>query len=383
MHHRIFWLFLWALVSVVALRAQAPTPAGPATGASAVMPPGEVKAVKVSGRVSMTVDGVTTTLNKDDLVKQTAKINTENNSSVVLAFSNGATTQLGPDTELVIEEFLQDPFPNTIAVASLTDEPTTSRTRLALNHGELVGEVKHLKREKGSRFDVQTPVGAAGIRGTTFRIVFRPQGTGQAFFQLTTAVGEVAFVQPNASGSGTPAGGTATGGATPSGGTAPGNTAPTATGTGTATGVSVPQGQEISITVNVTQNAQGQMVVTVLPPPVTATVNVSVASMTAVTQVAKDIAVAVQQTVFTPATTTPSTTGTTGTTGTTTGTTKGTSSDSTGTTTPTTTETPTPTPTTTTTTVSGQNFTAKIDVTPQAPVQPARIVTNPGGTPGG
>lgn len=310
------------------------------------MPPGEVKAARVTGKVTMTVNGVVSDVTTGSLIPQTAKVNTQNGASAVLAFSNGATTQLGPDTELVIEEFLVDPFASEIKIADLTDEPTSSHTKLALNRGELVGNVKHLNKTKGSTFSVQTPVGAAGIRGTTFRIVFRPNGTGQAFFQLSTVEGNVGFTQPDANGA------PAAGGTT------------TVTGTGTA-GVAVPQGQEVSITVDVSTNAQGQLVVTVLPPPVTTTSNVSVATMQAVTQVAQEIAVAVQQTVFTPpapapnppANNPPAETN----------------------------NTPPPTETTTTTTtVSGPNFTADLEVTTSPPpVQPQRIVTNGGGTSGG
>ena len=43
----------------------------------------------------------------------------------------------------------------------------------------------------GSSFIVSTPAGAAGIRGTTFRVVFRPQGNGTAFFTITTIEGDV------------------------------------------------------------------------------------------------------------------------------------------------------------------------------------------------
>src|SRR5690606_6455820 len=77
--------------------------------------------------------------------------------------------------------------------AEMTEEPSVSRTKLNLTRGELVGNVKTLRKEQGSSFTVQTPAGAAGIRGTTFRIVFRPDGTGRAFFTLTTLEGEVGF----------------------------------------------------------------------------------------------------------------------------------------------------------------------------------------------
>lgn len=308
MHTRLLsWLIFGAMFAVVALRAQAPATAS--VGQGKFDQEGQVEVVKLSGKVDMVLNGQTTALKLNDRVPQKAKIVTAIDASVVLAFSNGASTQLGSDTELVIDEYLQDPFAETVKVAALTDEPTVSRTKLSLNRGELVGNVKKLKYERGSSFSVQTPVGAAGIRGTTFRIVFRPQGTGQAFFTLSTASGIVAFEHPNAG----PSGATTT---TPAQSTpAPGNSPqadPAAQGqggvsaSGTA-GLPVPQGQEIAILVNVTQNAQGQLVVTTLPPPPTSTSGISAANLQAVTQVAADIAVAVQQIVFSPPPPNPST----------------------------------------------------------------------------
>jgi len=52
--------------------------------------------------------------------------------------------------------------------------------------------VEHLNT--ASSYSIKTPVGAAGIRGTTFRIVFRPSSDGKAFtFTLSTGEGKVLF----------------------------------------------------------------------------------------------------------------------------------------------------------------------------------------------
>ena len=109
----------------------------------------------------------------------------------MLVFSNGSTVNLAQDSHLAIDQFLQDPFGQEIKVADLKGEPSTSHTKLNLTYGELVGNVKKLKGD--SSFLVQTPVGAAGIRGTTFMITYRPSGTGQAFFSLSTASGDIIF----------------------------------------------------------------------------------------------------------------------------------------------------------------------------------------------
>src|SRR5688500_1949088 len=116
-------------------------------------------------------------------------------SSVVLVFANGSTVRVGNESRLEIKEFMMDPLQADIPnVAALTNEPTVSRTNLRLEFGEMVGNVKTLNRAAGSTFSVSTPAGAAGIRGTTFRIVYRPRGDGQAFdYTLSTSEGVVLF----------------------------------------------------------------------------------------------------------------------------------------------------------------------------------------------
>ena len=281
MHQRILiWVFLCAFFAVGSLRAQAPAAGEPAVkgGAEAIV------VARLKGTVTKTLPGQAAVQVKvGDAVETKAKINTAQNSSVVLVFSNGTTTNLEADSELIIEEFLQDPFDQALQVATATKEPSRSTTRLALNRGELVGDVKELNYNAGSTFKVVTPVGAAGIRGTIFRIVFRPSGSGQAFFTLSTAQGRVEFETPGAGG----AGGT---GATVS---------PGVQGAGIVTGVDVPQGQEIVIPVNVEVNPQGQVVVTPVATPNQAS-TISPANMQAAVAVAQDIAVVAQAVTFTP-----------------------------------------------------------------------------------
>lgn len=108
-------------------------------------------------------------------------INTGEGSRVLLVFSNGATLNLAEKSTLVIDEFLQEPFATPVKASELSDEPTTSTTKLNLLRGELMSNVKHLRQDKGSSFTVQTAVGAAGIRGTTFQVVYQPAGNVAAF----------------------------------------------------------------------------------------------------------------------------------------------------------------------------------------------------------
>lgn len=196
---RLIQLFSWLLLCgslAFVMPAQAQTSSGPGRVA------GRIVAAKVTGTVTATNAGDNSqrTLATGDAVTQQTVITTGAGSSVILIFSNGASLNLGAETTLSIDEFLQDPFATDINVSDLKAEPTSSTTRLSLSRGELVGNVKKLNQDAGSSFTVNTPVGAAGIRGTTFRIVFRPDSSGKVFFTLSTAEGQVLFKAPAAEG---------------------------------------------------------------------------------------------------------------------------------------------------------------------------------------
>jgi hypothetical protein len=152
----------------------------------------QIKVARVVGQVTVArADATTAMLHNYDPLSQGDVVITAKGASVVLVFSNGSTVSIGPDSKVAVDEFTQDPFDKNVKLTDLKEEPTTSHTKLNLTYGELVGNVKKLKGE--STFQVQTPVGAAGIRGTTFRLVYRPTGTGQAFFSLSTETGVVIF----------------------------------------------------------------------------------------------------------------------------------------------------------------------------------------------
>ena len=174
-----FWMAALLLLAPGLLSAQ--TAPAPVTVSKVV---GRIIAVKVVGYV--TVTDVRDPMHPRKLVEngeisEGQIINTGDDARVLLVFSNGATVNLAARSTLSIDEFLQDPFAQPVKVSELIDEPTTSITKLNLIRGELMSNVKHLRREKGSSFTVQTPVGAAGIRGTTFQILYRPAGTVAAF----------------------------------------------------------------------------------------------------------------------------------------------------------------------------------------------------------
>jgi hypothetical protein len=188
-------ILLCALAFFMCAHGIAQTAPGPAPASMVV---GVIKAANVRGTVTKVnlVDKSESTLrNGEILIQDNAIVTGPGDSSVVLVFANGSTVKVGNESRLEIKEFLMDPLQADIPnVAALTAEPTVSRTHLRLEFGEMIGNVKTLNRAAGSNFSVSTPAGAAGIRGTTFRIVYRPTGDGQAFtFTLSTSEGIVLF----------------------------------------------------------------------------------------------------------------------------------------------------------------------------------------------
>jgi hypothetical protein len=201
MHNKLSsWLSLFAFLALVISHAaaQGPAPAAAAATAAAATTqlPGTIRVSRVVGKV--TAEDIATKVVKDlandVVIGQGSIVRTEANSSVVLLFSNGASINLAAISELNILTFTQDPFAGTFEPSKETDEPSISTTNIMLTRGELVGNVKKLKKggPVESKFTVGTPVGAAGIRGTTFRIVYRPSGDGRTYnFTMTTLEGNV------------------------------------------------------------------------------------------------------------------------------------------------------------------------------------------------
>ncbi len=159
--------------------------------------PGSIVASRVRGDVSAknTIDGTVATLHDGDKITENFTVTTAKGGAVILMFSNGATVSMNEDSILNIQEFQQDPFSGPIKLADLKKEPSTSVTKLNMTRGELVGKVVHLNVDGGSEFTIATPVGAAGIRGTTFQITFVPDGNGNATFSLMTTEGAVLFTK--------------------------------------------------------------------------------------------------------------------------------------------------------------------------------------------
>lgn len=182
-------LFSWVLLLSVTLMFVASGQAAQTRTA------GKIVAAKVRGTVTAfnKADNSTKALRDSDTLSEGYVVTTAQKSSVVLLFANGSAVNLSADSTLSIDEFLMDPFDAKYAVAEAKEEPSTSTTKLSLQRGEFVGNVKHLHRDQGSTYSINTPVGAAGIRGTTFVMALTVTADGKVMFTLGTAEGLVGF----------------------------------------------------------------------------------------------------------------------------------------------------------------------------------------------
>ena len=125
-------------------------------------------------------------------MREGAVVETGIDSTAVLLFSNGSTLTLSEKTKIDVDQFTQEPF--TTDVESFIDadeEPSISITMLKLNYGEIVGDVKKLKAK--SIYEIETPVGIGGIRGTSFiiQVIEAIDGTFTALFGVNQGLLEV------------------------------------------------------------------------------------------------------------------------------------------------------------------------------------------------
>ena len=143
---------------------------------AADLTPGAVTVGVAKGDVTYKIAGTTTYLAAPagTALSQGATVKTGPGSLATLVFSSGSVATLRPDTEVEVSKFEQEAFSGPVSKA---DEPSVSNTQLNLIDGEVISNVNKLK--KGSQFVVNSPIGAAGVRGTIFSIKIN-RATGAA-----------------------------------------------------------------------------------------------------------------------------------------------------------------------------------------------------------
>ena len=125
------------------------------------------------------------------LIPRTYTIVTGANSQMVGLLSNGTLVTLVEKTKMRVKTFEQEPFdPKGKKLKDLEKEPSVSKVELELDIGSLIVSTKKL--DKQSSFDINSPLGTAGIRGTEFQMALdSSQGV-----QLDVTESTVAFSPP-------------------------------------------------------------------------------------------------------------------------------------------------------------------------------------------
>ena len=136
---------------------------------AANLAPGAYSAGSVKGDVSYKIAGSRQyqPLAAGVALPQGATIKTGANSTVLVVFGSGSTAVIEANSEVEISKFVQDVFSGPVPVDA---EPAVSSTEINIIEGSVTSKVAKLK--KGSTFTVSSPVGAAGVRGTTFKYTY-------------------------------------------------------------------------------------------------------------------------------------------------------------------------------------------------------------------
>ncbi|MBL9186964.1 MAG: hypothetical protein JNK23_05765 [Opitutaceae bacterium] len=168
--------------------------------------PGTITVAEVAGRLLLVAEGQRKALKADDRVRVGATVATERRSVGLLHLSNGASVQLGSESELEIEEFGQAPATSASKFAELKAEPTFSRTRLRLVRGDVVLDVKPLRVARGSSFSLTLEAGTLRITDGSVRVALAMSEFGLGVCTLELLRGGAEFELPGGAAAAMPAG---------------------------------------------------------------------------------------------------------------------------------------------------------------------------------
>jgi len=137
----------------------------------------KVRAVRGTAQVSIN-GGAWAPLKANTTLKAGAIIRTASESYVDL-FLNNSVVRVTPDTMMGIDKLL----------SNNTGVETAMETQLNLKSGRILGNVKKLAA--ASKYEIKTPNGVAGIRGTDFDITVVPLGGGKFRLTITSLTGTI------------------------------------------------------------------------------------------------------------------------------------------------------------------------------------------------
>ena len=156
---------------------------------------GDIRVIEVHGPPAVIVmaDGSTPPIRVNDTIPPGSTVKTPADSSLKLLFANGAIVILQPRSELKLTRFSsKDSLPMQTTTGARPSELSKSHTDLNLQSGAALLDVPPLKKE--SKFQVTTPLGIAGIRGTRFYVSIRNDraavGVAEGLVITTSLIGE-------------------------------------------------------------------------------------------------------------------------------------------------------------------------------------------------
>ncbi len=124
-------------------------------------------------------------------------VKTAAGAKVTFLLSNGSVFTVSENSEMIIAQFTQEAFKATDdKLTDLETEPSTSKTTLSLSYGNMVTNIKKLN--KGSAFTINSPLGSAGVRGTTVSTEAIPQAGGGFTGGTGVTNGTIAFTPTGA-----------------------------------------------------------------------------------------------------------------------------------------------------------------------------------------
>ena len=120
---------------------------------------GAATVTKVSGEVSLLIDGDARSLRAGEKVPLKASVKTAGDATVAITLSNGALMHLSGGGEMTLDVFTQEPFVAEGRIEEMAVEPSMSRVVWRLVRGELAVQVPRLRSARGSSLNISTEAG--------------------------------------------------------------------------------------------------------------------------------------------------------------------------------------------------------------------------------
>lgn len=128
----------------------------------------------------------------EERIRAEVVFKTGRRSTLAVEFSNGATIRLGANSEVVVDEFWQQPHSDLRKAAEWKEEPSPSMARLRLVNGDVAATVKRLKTERGASFAIEMVAGVLRVMegSVSARVQMTELGLGLCTVRLGSGVAE-------------------------------------------------------------------------------------------------------------------------------------------------------------------------------------------------